>query len=82
MPYIKPESREHAIRKPLTVGELNFAITHMVVSYLERQGVCYETLNDCVGVLECCKAEFYRRVVVPYEETKRKENGDCYGELV
>jgi hypothetical protein len=28
--------------------------------------------------MTCAKDEFYRRVVVPYEEKKRKENGDVY----
>jgi len=33
-----------------------------------------------MGALEGAKLEFYRRVVVPYEEKKMKENGDVYNE--
>ena len=29
-----------------------------------------------MGVLECCKLEFYRRVAAPYEDIKIEENGD------
>lgn len=30
------------------------------------------------GVLRCAQLEFYRRVLVPYEDKKRKQNGDVY----
>jgi len=28
-----------------------------------------------MGVLESCKLEFYRQVVAPYEDFKKKEHG-------
>lgn len=34
--------------------------------------------NDFLGILECVKLEFYRRVGVPHEDIKCEENGDCY----
>jgi hypothetical protein len=43
-----------------------------------RQPLTYQTMNDCLGALEGAKLEFYRRVVVPYEEQKKYENGDVY----
>lgn len=82
MPYIPQDERDSAIHTPRSAGQLNFAITQLLVGYVEHEGLCYQTINDIVGAMECCKSEFYRRIVVPYEETKRKENGDCYGELV
>lgn len=30
------------------------------------------------GVLRCAQLEFYRRVLAPYEDKKRKQNGDVY----
>jgi len=54
-------------------GDLNYIITRILKgSYPLR----YFNLNRAVGVLECCKLEFYRRVAAPYEDTKIKENGD------
>jgi hypothetical protein len=38
----------------------------------------YQRLNDALGALEGAKLEFYRRVVVPYEDWKMTENGDVY----
>jgi hypothetical protein len=36
----------------------------------------YYHINKAVGVLECIKMEFYRRVAAPYEDTKIEQNGD------
>ena len=81
MPYIKQENRESLLRYPLTIadaGELNYSITKLIDVYVSLHGLKYETLNAIVGVLECAKAEFYRRVVAPYEDLKIQENGDVY----
>jgi hypothetical protein len=85
MPYIKQEDRDRLyyvinrneeIRTP---GELNYLITRLCLKYREDKGVMdYETLNSIVGVLECAKQEFYRRMVSPYEDKKIRENGDVY----
>jgi hypothetical protein len=45
---------------------------------MDKHGQSYSIINDIVGVLECAKMEFYRRVAVPYEDKKRTENGDVY----
>lgn len=82
MPYIKEERRAQAAVYPETPGELNFAITKLVVGYLEHKGKSYATINDAVGVLECAKLELYRRVAAPYEDTKCFEHGEVYGEMV
>lgn len=81
MPYIRTEDRERLARKgeaPLTTGELNYAITKLLVGYAELKGLSYLTINDCLGALEGAKAEFYRRVAVPYEDAKAHLNGDVY----
>lgn len=78
MPYINESDRFIARTKPATAGELNYAFTIMLMAYLRRNGKCYQTMNDVIGALEGAKAEFYRRVVAPYEDEKIKENGDVY----
>ena len=78
MPYIAPERRASAKAHPYDAGELNFAITQLLIDYLARTHVSYAAFNEVVGVLECCKLELYRRLVVPYEDTKIRLNGDVY----
>lgn len=57
-------------------GELNYFIFTMFKHYIRKVGRNYATLNGLMGIFECCKAEFYRRIVAPYEDTKIHENGD------
>ena len=78
MPYLHPAHRRLAEHTPTTAGELNFAITRLLLGYLDARGLRYDSLNDCLGALEGAKLEFYRRVVVPYEETKRAQHGEVY----
>lgn len=83
MPYIKEEARDdlHPLeptRTPDTAGELNYIFTIYAANYADCKGLSYQTINDIVGALEGAKAEFQRRVVAPYEDTKIKENGDVY----
>lgn len=59
-------------------GELNYALTVILLCCYNTGVRGYERLNALVGVLECVKQEFYRRVVAPYEEEKRKQKGDVY----
>lgn len=79
MPYIPTEDRHRVVMNgPSSVGELNFAITRLLIDYVEAAGLSYTTLNDCVGACEAAKLEFYRRMVVPYEDKKIAANGDVY----
>lgn len=80
MPYIKKEDREAlaADGYVFTAGELNYAFTRLMLDYLQFKGEDYQSINDCIGALESCKLEFYRRIVVPYENKKIKENGDVF----
>jgi hypothetical protein len=64
---------------PETPGELNYLLTSLCLEYIGMAPVLsYELLNEVIGVLECAKMEFYRRVGVPYEENKILDNGDVY----
>ena len=84
MPYI--DMRTRGMFKPISqrlvpleaTGVLNYQITCLLKDYLAVNGLCYKTLNDIVGAVECAKQEFIRRVVNPYEDKKIEENGDVY----
>lgn len=80
MPYITQQAQTdmECGKSAETTGELNFAITMLVLDYVQSFGKSYTVLNDVMGVLESAKQEFYRRVVVPYETVKIYENGDVY----
>ena len=86
MPYIKPDRRVKyekvlaelaGILKSLPVedvdGELNYVVTKTLK---EVYPLRYFHLNRAIGVLECIKQEYYRRVAGPYEDIKIKESGD------
>ena len=78
MPYIDKVYREMANEEPMTAGELNYKITQVLIEYQISKSLNYQTLNDILGALEGAKSEFYRRVVVPYEEAAKERNGDVY----
>lgn len=78
MPYIEQTDRTRALDSPRTPGELNYAITMLLVSYLRRKGLNYTHANDCLGALAGAQLEFYRRVLVDYEDQKCALNGDVY----
>ena len=86
MPYIKMEDRvkyKEVLKELINIlkglpvervdGELNYIITKILK---EAYPLRYFNLNRAVGVLECAKLEFYRRVVAPYEDVKIRESGD------
>ena len=84
MPYIDPKRREvfdphisalnAELRNP---GELNYVMSKLLQLYCDPPDG-YIMYNSAMGVLECVKQEFYRKVVVPYEERKLEENGGVY----
>lgn len=82
MPYIKADRRAYfqaIVDLPLDQpGELNYCITELLLAYTMRQGLTYGRINDCLGALEGAKLEFYRRLVVPFENKKMVEHGDVY----
>jgi len=80
VPYINQERRDaiKSFNDPRTAGELNYVLTGICRDYWHELGPNYATINDIIGALEGAKLEFYRRVAVPYEEQKIKDNGDVY----
>ncbi len=79
LPYIAQTDRTRAEYEPLSVGELNYAITRLCDQYISRLGgVRYAAINDVIGVLECAKLEAYRRLAANYEDQKISENGEVW----
>lgn len=86
MPYITKNRRDalepylQALLDEADVipGEYNYILTKLMHNFVKRKGLRYSTLNAIVGFVECAKAEFARKVVVPYEKTKIAENGDIF----
>ena len=62
MPYIENEKREkiapaviELMKLLQTKGDYNYAISLLIHTYIERNGLRYEHLTDAVGILECAK---------------------------
>lgn len=86
LPYVKTENRakyEKALTELIDIlkslpteevdGELNYVVTKILKQVYPLR---YFHINKAIGVLECAKLEFYRRVAAPYEDKKLKESGD------
>jgi len=83
MPYITQTQRSIFSDLPKDLGyccddagELNYVFTVIVQHYLSDKGLNYQNINDCIGALESCKLELYRRIAAPYEDEKIEQNGD------
>jgi Domain of unknown function (DUF6899) len=89
MPYVDQAARTRlqpivdacarSLPPDVAAGELNYLCTRLALEFVRRRGLSYQTLNDVSGALHNCAAEFYRRVVAPYEDTKIRTNGDVFG---
>lgn len=86
MPYIDADSRAAVdaelaeLLKDIPVydaGELNYLITMIVKTWIGSRPR-YLAFNSAMGVLACVTQELYRRMVAPYEDTKREQNGDVF----
>ena len=74
MPYIKQENRktiDKALEQIMEVikdkGDYNYVITKLLHHYIRENGLRYNNLNDAIGIIECVKQEFYRKIVSDYE---------------
>ena len=83
-PYITEEEKEELapfIQEMLeeidSVGKGNYVITK-IAQHIAGKFYNYASLNSAIGMLECAKLEFYRRLVSVYEDHKRGLNGDVY----
>lgn len=95
MPYIRPGTREYFdpriseldINPEMTKGDINYVLSTVVAKWVAARAewagrLSYDIASDGHSVLQDAAAEFYRRVVAPYEDQKIAENGDVYQELV
>jgi hypothetical protein len=85
MPYIPYEEKElfnkeieNLAKNIDTEGQLNFALTRLCFLYAKRRTENYALLNSIIGVLECAKQEYYRKIVSKYEDRKEELNGPVY----
>ena len=76
-PYIHPEARK-ALRNAGTVGELTYQFQQDILKYLQQRDLSYTRIALVLGALEGVRLDFIKRVVEPYEESKRRENGDVW----
>jgi hypothetical protein len=94
MPYIDEEGRQHfddglpylihkLEERGWQVGDINYVFTRIgwaFIRYLAdgRGTVRYAHLNTIMGVFECAKLEFYKRIGGPLELNAHAKNGDVY----
>lgn len=85
MPYIPITRRELLDEYLLPVskivqneGELNYVITKLLILVYPKADEHYKDHNTVLGLLEAVKAEWIRRRMNDYEETRRHLNGDVY----
>jgi hypothetical protein len=89
MPYITQDKKDRLdklidalVKEAKEVGSariegiLNYCFTKVLLRCVPKTS--YVEINKVIGVLECCKLEFYRRLAGPYEDWKARENGDVY----
>ena len=58
-----------------TKGELTYALTLLVLGYVDKHGKSYDSYSDVLGCLTATQHELYRTECAKYEDTKRVENG-------
>lgn len=84
MPYISDYSKRDNIAKLNDdivqfiecSGDLNYTITDLLFKVIAKNDLNYDTINNIIGAMECAKLELYRTTAAPYEDIKRKQNGD------
>jgi len=91
MPYIKQEDRKqydeilNKLRELLSkvpdnkkYGHINYCFTYILkyLFNLEHGPITYNDYNSIIGVLECIKLEYYRKLVSEYEDEKIESNGE------
>ena len=84
MSYIRQEDRDiideklDPLIKNLIVndGELIYIMYKLILGYYAYKGFGSSELVKGMGILECVKQEFYRRIIAPIEDSKMKDNGD------
>jgi hypothetical protein len=90
MPYIQPEIREEinkevqdlldmlqpALGGDVDDGTINYVISTILNKFYNKQS--YKTMQRAIGILACVQQEYYRKVMVPYENLKCEKNGEVF----
>ncbi len=61
--------------------ELAYVLTRIVIEYARKLGPSFVAYTQIVGIVDAVRDEFKRRVIDPYEDKKRRQNGDVYAAL-
>jgi len=59
-------------------GAINYVFTRILLAFFGGQSTSYFNIERVIGLLECIKSEYMRRVGEPYENMKLIQNGDVY----
>lgn len=85
MPYIALERRRDLCVNvhPVTPGELTYVLSVLADNYLlyhaeDKGDISFRRISEVLGSLEATKLELYRRVIAPYEDGKREQNGEVF----
>jgi len=82
----------------LTDGERVWGVCTLMSQYAAAHPRCFDTWFDVLysirlaekklesttdlAIIDCCRMEFYRRVVAPYEDLKAKANGEVWDRTI
>lgn len=80
MPYIVPQRKKELDNgaEPANAGDLTYVLQQTIEQYLRVHGLRYQHIAEVLGSIEGAKLDFTNRVIIPYEERKRQENGDVW----
>ncbi len=80
MPYVNEDRRVGTIGKMQvdSPGDLTYAFQQLILAYLDKHGLRYQSIAEVLGSLEGAKFDFTDRVVRNYEREKREESGDVW----
>ena len=78
-PYIDTQSKNDVYTSGAqNVGQLTYVLTESCIEYVARKQESFQVYAEILGALEATKLELYRRLITPYEESKRLLNGDIF----
>ena len=83
MPYIPQSERvkfDYSLNnlRPISKGQLTYCVYKLVLDFMSKAGsdVSYAGISNAISALPDAEHELRRRILDPYEDAKRKENGD------
>jgi len=80
MPYIKDtqarEELDNAIYLHFSWLKPKGYLNYFLFKLAKVKCTNYNEYKEFIGELEMCKMEIYRRLIAPYEDKKKDENGD------